>query len=166
MYIIWLIFFSPVDEGKFLIIYHTTTEILQITLIIHTTVLICTCCDHIRLYEKSSDCMESSEQTQISRMSQAIWKPKRTRAVTRAQGIVYYYSSRYIQMKLAFGTPRHLHRAVWTKANDVSRVWKNWELPWKEVLKTIPHVSYLLLQTIGKGFWQNQKDMAFRDLLT
>lgn len=37
--------------------------------VIHTCVLICMCNDHNRLYGKSKDCMESSEQTQIAKMS-------------------------------------------------------------------------------------------------
>jgi len=57
-------FFFPVDEGKCLMIYHTATEMLQVTLITHTTILIFTWYDHVRSYEKSRDCMESFELTQ------------------------------------------------------------------------------------------------------
>lgn len=50
-------------------IHENANQKLQVTMFIHTCVLICMCNDHNRLYGKSKDCMESSEQTQIAKMS-------------------------------------------------------------------------------------------------
>lgn len=63
---------------------------------------------------------------------------------------MYYYSSKYIQMKLVFGTATRIHRAVWTKADYVSAARRKQALPWKEVLKTTLHASCVLLQTVGR----------------
>lgn len=50
-------------------VYEAAIQILQVTMFIHTSVLICMCNDHTRLYGKSRDRIESSEQTQITKMS-------------------------------------------------------------------------------------------------
>lgn len=51
-------------------LYEAAAQISQVIMFIHTAVLICMCNDHNRLYGKSRDCMEFSEQTQITKMSQ------------------------------------------------------------------------------------------------